>query len=110
MPGAELFRLQDPADIAPGEGLDDPLAAESIDDMYRAGVKAGDFITRIDGEQVLGLTLAEAVEKMRGPVGTTIRLTIRRASKEPFNVTITRDYFYSQAQNQIRQQGRPGRR
>ena len=51
-----------------------------IDDTpaYRAGVKAGDFITRIDGQQVLGLTLTEAVERMRGPVDTSIALTISR--------------------------------
>ena len=64
-----------------------------IDDTpaYRAGVKAGDFITRIDGQQVLGLTLAEAVEKMRGPVDTDIVLTISRPGEErPFDISITR--------------------
>ncbi len=64
-----------------------------IDDTpaYRAGVKAGDFITRIDGQQVLGLTLAEAVEKMRGPVDTDIALTISRPGEErPFDISITR--------------------
>ena len=64
-----------------------------IDDTpaYRAGVKAGDFITRIDGQQVLGLTLTEAVEKMRGPVDTDIALTISRPGEErPFDISITR--------------------
>ena len=45
---------------------------------HRAGVQAGDFISHLDGEPVLGMTLAEAVERMRGPVNTDISLTIRR--------------------------------
>lgn len=56
-----------------------------------AGLEAGDFVTHIDGESVLGLTLAEAVEKMRGPVGSDIIITIsREGAEEPFDVTITR--------------------
>ncbi len=65
-----------------------------IDDTpaFKAGVLAGDLITHIDGEQVQGLTLNEAVEKMRGPVKTDIIVTIRRdGASEPFDVTITRD-------------------
>jgi len=44
----------------------------------RAGVKAGDYIVRINGEQVQGKTLMEAVNLMRGPVGTSIKITVRR--------------------------------
>lgn len=64
-----------------------------IDDTpaYRAGVKAGDLITHLDGDPVLGLTLSEAVEKMRGSIGTSITLTILRQGTEPFDVSITRD-------------------
>ncbi len=59
---------------------------------FRAGVLAGDYITHIDGEPILGLTLNEAVEKMRGPVGEKIIITIVRVSEEePFDVTIIRD-------------------
>ncbi len=63
-----------------------------IDDTpaFRAGLEPGDLITHIDGEQVLGMTLAEAVELMRGRVGTKIRLTVRRADGEPFDVSLTR--------------------
>ncbi|MCF8478796.1 MAG: S41 family peptidase [Rhodospirillum sp.] len=56
-----------------------------------AGLQPGDFITTLDGEPVLGLSLNEAVEKMRGPVNTDITLGIRREGKEPFDVTLTRD-------------------
>ncbi len=63
-----------------------------IDDTpaSRAGVKPGDFITHLNGEQVMGLTLNDAVEKMRGPVGTDIKLTLRREGREAFDVTLTR--------------------
>ncbi len=57
----------------------------------RAGLKAGDLITHLDGTQVLGLTLSDAVELMRGPVGTDIVLTVRReGADKPLDITITR--------------------
>ncbi|MGC9419537.1 MAG: S41 family peptidase [Rhodovulum sp.] len=57
-----------------------------------AGIEAGDFITHVDGESVLGLTLDEAVEMMRGPVGSEIVITVvREGVDEPFDVTIIRD-------------------
>jgi len=57
----------------------------------RAGIQAGDFITQLNSEPVQGLTLSEAVEKMRGPIKTKIVLTIRRGSQAPFDVTLVRD-------------------
>ena len=64
-----------------------------IDDTpaARAGLEAGDFITHLDGETVQGLSLSDAVDKMRGRVGSDIVLTIRREGVEPFDVTVTRD-------------------
>ncbi len=65
-----------------------------IDDTpaYKAGVQAGDLITHLDGEQVMGLTLNDAVKKMRGPVDTDIEITVRRkGANEPLKITITRD-------------------
>ncbi len=64
-----------------------------IDDTpaARAGIQAGDLIIALDGESVMGLTLSEAVDKMRGKVGTDIDLTVKRGDKEPFDVSITRD-------------------
>jgi carboxyl-terminal processing protease len=57
-----------------------------------AGIEAGDFITHVNGESVLGLTLDQAVEMMRGPVGSEIVITVvREGEEEPFDVTITRD-------------------
>ncbi|MCY4302503.1 MAG: S41 family peptidase [Aestuariivita sp.] len=57
-----------------------------------AGMSAGDFITHVDGESVLGLTLDEAVKKMRGPVGSEIVITVvRDGEPEPFDVSIIRD-------------------
>jgi len=57
----------------------------------RAGIKAGDFITHIDGRLFYGGTLDEAVDRMRGNPGTAVRLTIVRAGRErPFDVSITR--------------------
>ena len=57
-----------------------------------AGIEAGDFITHVDGESVLGLALDGAVELMRGPVGSEIVITVvREGEEEPFDVTIIRD-------------------
>ncbi len=57
-----------------------------------AGIEAGDFITHVDNESVLGLTLDEAVDLMRGPVGSEILITVvREGVDEPFDVSIIRD-------------------
>lgn len=58
----------------------------------QAGVEAGDFITHVDGEGLLGLTLDEAVELMRGPVGSEIIITVvREGEDDPFDISIIRD-------------------
>jgi len=65
-----------------------------IDDTpaAKAGVKAGDYIVQIDGEQVQGKSLMEAVNLMRGPVGSSIEITIRRKElKKAKIITITRE-------------------
>ena len=64
-----------------------------IDDTpaYKAGIKAGDYITHLNKKSVIGLTLDEAVGKMRGPVGSKLKVTIGRANMEPFDITIKRD-------------------
>ena len=64
-----------------------------IDDTpaSRAGLKPGDYITNIDGENVVGMSLNDAVDKMRGKVGTKVKLTIRRINEKPFDVTLKRE-------------------
>ena len=63
-----------------------------IDDTpaAHAGLKPNDFITHIDGKSVQGLSLSDAVDKMRGPVNTAIKLSVRREGQPPFDVTLTR--------------------
>jgi len=64
-----------------------------IDDTpaSKAGIQPGDLIFALDGEPVQGLTLQEAVEKMRGKVGAPIKISVRRGTKDPFDVTLTRE-------------------
>jgi len=58
----------------------------------KAGILANDIITKLDDDQVQGMTLNQAVEKMRGPVNTKIKLTIvRKGAEKPIEVTLTRD-------------------
>src|SRR5690606_20692789 len=65
--------------------MDDTPAAE-------AGIKRGDFISHVNGESVMGLSLDEAVDKMRGPVGSEVTVTIlREGETEPFDVKMTRE-------------------
>jgi len=61
----------------------------------RAGLMSGDLITHLDKEQIVGLTLQEAVEKMRGPVNSPITLTIvRKGVDDPFDVKVVRDVIH----------------
>ncbi len=61
----------------------------------RAGIMGGDLITHLDKEQIFGLTLQEAVEKMRGPVNSPITLTVvRKGVEDPFEVKIVRDVIH----------------
>ncbi|MDF2617368.1 MAG: carboxyl-terminal protease [Xanthobacteraceae bacterium] len=65
-----------------------------IDDTpaAKAGVQAGDLIAKLDGEEVKGMTLNQAVDKMRGAVSTPIKLTIiRKGADKPLELTLTRD-------------------
>jgi carboxyl-terminal processing protease len=71
-----------------------------IDDTpaAKAGIKPGDFISEIDGQQVMGMTLSDAVDKMRGPAGSTVKITIlREGAKEPFGVSMKRDVIKIQS-------------
>lgn len=73
------------------------IAPQSGTPADRAGIKAGDFITHIDNELLIGYSLDEAVEKMRGAPGTTINLTVVRPGRdEPIKATITREVIVLQ--------------
>ena len=64
-----------------------------IDDTpaFKAGIQAGDYITHLNGESVVDMNLKEAIDIMRGEVGTSITITIIRGSEEPFDVELIRD-------------------
>jgi len=64
-----------------------------IDDTpaAKAGIKAGDYITHINNETVVGMSLNDAVGKLRGKVGTTVSLTIRRVNSKPIDLKIKRE-------------------
>lgn len=70
-----------------------------IDDTpaFKAGLKPGDYITNINGETIIGMTLNEAVDKMRGKPGTKVKLTIRRINEKPFDVTLKREEIKTQS-------------
>jgi carboxyl-terminal processing protease len=57
----------------------------------RAGIKAGDYITAVNGQTVLGLSVNEAVKQMRGKAGEVVTLTIARDKTDPFDVKLTRE-------------------
>src|SRR5512140_2636877 len=74
------------------EGLIKVVAPIDETPAAKAGVLANDIITKLDDDQVQGLTLNQAVEKMRGPVNTKIKLTImRKGVDKPLELTLTRD-------------------
>ncbi len=68
-----------------------------IDDTpaSRAGIMANDLIIKIDGQDIQGLTLNEAVDKMRGKVGAPITVTVKRGDKDPFDQKLVRDRILS---------------
>ena len=67
------------------------IAATEDTPAHRAGIKAGDYLTHLDGKLIYGGTLDEAVDQMKGPPGTTIKVTVVRPGRDkPFDVSITR--------------------
>ena len=77
------------------EGLIKVIAPIDDTPAARAGILANDIITQINGEPVQGLTLNQAVDKMRGPVNSSVKLTIRRKDKtEPIEVKLTRETIH----------------
>ena len=59
--------------------------------LLRLGLQPEDVILSVDDESIVGITLSEAVEKLRGPIGSQVRISVQRAEDEPFEVSIIRD-------------------
>jgi len=79
-------------EVTQEEGFIKVIAPMDGTPAYKAGILAGDFITHVNGESVLGLMLDEAVDRMRGPIGSEIIITVvREGTPEPFDVSIIRD-------------------
>ncbi|RJL07572.1 S41 family peptidase [Paracoccus aestuarii] len=79
-------------EVSQEDGLVKVVAPIDDTPAANAGVEPGDFITHVNGESLLGLTLDQAVDMMRGPVGSEITVTIlREGESEPFDLTMTRD-------------------
>ncbi len=79
-------------EVTQEEGFIKVIAPMDGTPAAKAGILAGDFITHVDGEVVSGLMLDDAVEKMRGPIGSEIIITVvREGTTEPFDVSIIRD-------------------
>jgi carboxyl-terminal processing protease len=79
-------------EVTQEEGFIKVIAPMDGTPAAKAGILAGDFITHVNGEAVNGLLLDDAVEKMRGPIGSEIIITVvRQGTPEPFDVSIIRD-------------------
>ena len=78
--------------VSTEEGAVKVIAPTDDTPAARAGIKSGDYITHIDGELLYGLTLNEAVDKMRGTPGTKIKITVvREGAPKPIDYTLTRE-------------------
>jgi carboxyl-terminal processing protease len=79
-------------EVTQEEGFIKVIAPMDDTPAAKAGILAGDYITHVNGESVSGLMLDEAVEKMRGPIGSEIIITVvREGATEPFDISIIRD-------------------
>lgn len=79
-------------EVTQEEGFIKVVAPMDDTPAAKAGIQAGDYITHVNGESVLGLMLDQAVDLMRGPVGSEIIITVvRKDVAEPFDVSIVRD-------------------
>ncbi len=85
-------------EISQQDGVVQVIAPIDDTPAYEAGVQAGDLITHADGESLLGLTLPEVLDMLRGPVGSEIVITVvRDGVSEPFDLSIIRDTIRIQA-------------
>ena len=78
-------------EVTTEEGVVKVIAPMDGTPAAKAGIQAGDFITAVNGESVLGLSVTDAVKQMRGAPGEKITLTIAREKRDPFDVSLVRD-------------------
>lgn len=78
-------------EVLPEDGFVKVVAPIDDTPASRAGLKSGDLLTAINGRQIVGLPLNDAVKEMRGVVGTDITITVLREGMDPFDVTLTRE-------------------
>ncbi|MEO0882031.1 MAG: S41 family peptidase [Pseudomonadota bacterium] len=78
-------------EVVPEDGFVKVVAPIDDTPASRAGLKSGDLLTAIDGRQIVGLPLNDAVKEMRGAPGTDITITVLREGSDPFDVTLTRE-------------------
>ena len=78
-------------EVTADDGLVKVISPMDDTPAARAGIKAGDYITAIDGQSVLGLPLDQAVKQMRGEVGQAITLSVARAKHDPFDIKLVRE-------------------
>ncbi|MEO9968229.1 MAG: S41 family peptidase [Hyphomonadaceae bacterium] len=78
-------------EVVPEDGFVKVVAPIDDTPASRAGLKSGDLLTAIDGNQIVGLPLNDAVKEMRGAIGTDITITVLREGVDPFDVTLTRE-------------------
>jgi carboxyl-terminal processing protease len=95
--GAEMGvkNLEDPEDLEACAAFSDACVLVVVAPLQdspaeRAGLQPGDIVTAVDGESVSGMSLDDAIQRVRGEAGTEVTLTIRRGDGEPFDLTITR--------------------
>jgi len=78
-------------EVVPEDGFVKVVAPIDDTPASRAGLKSGDLLTAINGEQIVGRPLNDAVKEMRGEVGTDITITVLREGVDPFDVVLTRE-------------------
>lgn len=78
-------------EVVPEDGFVKVVAPIDDTPASRAGLKSGDLLTAINGEQIVGRPLNDAVKEMRGAIGTDITITVLREGMDPFDVVLTRE-------------------
>ena len=95
-------------EVVPSDGFVKVVAPIDDTPASRAGLKSGDLLTAINGEQIVGRALNDAVKEMRGPAGTDITITVLREGQDPFDVTLTREVIQPKSVRSRMEEGNIG--